>query len=77
MSHKVASITRPVKELKGFTQVEIGAGDSITVTIPLAVSDLGFYGSDLEYRVEPGEFDIMVGPSSDDDQLLLTKLTLI
>lgn len=74
---KVASITRPVKELKGFTQVEIGAGDSITVTIPLAVSDLGFYGSDLEYRVEPGEFDIMVGPSSDDDQLLLTKLTLI
>ena len=66
-----------MKELKGFTQVEIGAGDSITVTIPLAVSDLGFYGSDLEYRVEPGEFDIMVGPSSDDDQLLLTKLTLI
>lgn len=66
-----------MKELKGFTQVEIGAGDSITVTIPLDVSDLGFYGSDLEYRVEPGEFDIMVGPSSDDEQLLLTKLTLI
>ncbi|MGN1233946.1 MAG: beta-glucosidase BglX, partial [Candidatus Cryptobacteroides sp.] len=71
---KVASITRPVKELKGFAQVEVAAGKTVTVTIPLPVSELGFYDNSLQYKVEPGDFDIMVGPSSRDEDLLVARL---
>ena len=67
---KAASITRPVAELKAFRQVEVPAGGEITVDIPLEIKDMGFFGSDLRYRVEPGEFDIMVGPSANPQTLL-------
>lgn len=71
-----ASITRPVKELKGYKQVEVPAGTSVVVELPLDTNTLGFYGSDLKYVVEPGDFDIMVGPSSDSRVLKTMKLTL-
>lgn len=71
-----ASITRPVKELKAYKQVLVKAGETIVVELPLETSRLGFYGSDLNYVVEPGEFTIMAGPSSDSESLLKTKLTL-
>ena len=71
-----ASITRPVKELKAYKQVLVKAGETIVVELPLETSRLGFYCSDLNYVVEPGEFTIMAGPSSDSESLLKTKLTL-
>lgn len=72
----VASITRPVMELKGFRQVSVKAGETIQVSIPLNTCELGFYGSDLRYVVEPGEFEIMVGPSSDARFQLKDKIVL-
>lgn len=61
---KVASVTRPVKELKGFEKVSIKAGESQQVSFTLTDKELGFYNNKGVYIVEPGEFDIMVGGSS-------------
>jgi beta-glucosidase len=62
---KVASIVRPVKELKGFEKVKLNAGESKQLTFILTDAELGFYNNAGEFIVEPGEFDIMVGTSSD------------
>lgn len=61
---KVASITRPVKELKGFKKISIDPGQTVDVSFELTVEDLKFYGYDLSYDWEPGEFEIMVGGDS-------------
>lgn len=61
----VASNVRPIKELKGFKKVFIKAGEKVTVEIELDVSSLGFYNRKREYVVEAGEFEIMVGTSSE------------
>lgn len=60
----VASITRPVKELKGFKKVAINPGEKKEVTFSISTDDLKFYNSNLEYVWEPGEFIIYVGPNS-------------
>lgn len=60
----VASVTRPMKELKGFRQVELGPGESRTVSFDVPVSELGFWTPDLEYVVETGEFIVEMGPDS-------------
>ena len=62
---KVASVTRPVKELKGFQKIVLKKGESKTVTFKISVEDLKFYNSKMEYGVEPGEFEIAIAPSSD------------
>lgn len=62
---KVASVTRPVKELKGFQKINLKKGESKTVTFKISVEDLKFYNSKMEYGVEPGEFEIAIAPSSD------------
>jgi beta-glucosidase len=62
----VGSITRPVKELKGFEQVALKAGESKTITFKLTADDLRFYNSDLKFVFEPGEFKVMVGANSRD-----------
>ncbi len=62
----VGSITRPVKELKGFQKVFIKAGETKTVTFRITPEDLKFYNYDLVYDWEPGEFVIMVGGNSRD-----------
>lgn len=61
---KVASITRPIKELKGFQQVQLNPGETKEVVLVLNSSDLGFFNGEGQYIVEPGNFDIMVGNSS-------------
>lgn len=63
---KVASLVRPVKELKGFDKIMLGPGESKTVSFTLGHEELGFYDNEGNYRVEPGEFDIMVGGNSRD-----------
>ncbi|MFD2035948.1 beta-glucosidase BglX [Belliella marina] len=62
----VGSITRPVKELKGFQKVYLKAGESKTVGFELTQEDLKFYNYDIDFVFEPGEFEIMVGGNSRD-----------
>jgi beta-glucosidase len=62
---KVASIVRPVKELKGFSKFSLNAGESRKVEFTLTDKELGFYTAEGEFIVEPGEFNVMVGGSSD------------
>ena len=60
----VGSITRPVKELKGFQKIELKAGESKTVSFSITVNDLKFYNSDLKFAAEPGDFKVFIGGSS-------------
>jgi beta-glucosidase len=62
----VASLTRPIKELKGFKRISLKAKESAVITFSLAVNQLGFYNTDMKYVVEPGKFEVMVGSSSQD-----------
>lgn len=61
---KVGSITRPVKELKRFQRVTLKAGESTQVSLSLPVSELAFWGYDMNYTVEPGDFRLWVGTNS-------------
>jgi beta-glucosidase len=65
----VSSVTRPVKELKGFRRITLDPGETQTVAFPITPDRLAFYDIDMIYRVEPGEFRIMVGSSSRDEDL--------
>ncbi|MBK9381512.1 MAG: beta-glucosidase BglX [Chitinophagaceae bacterium] len=62
----VGSVTRPVKELKGFQKIDLKAGESKTVTFNITPNDLKFYNYDLKFDWEPGEFQIMIGGNSRD-----------
>jgi beta-glucosidase len=62
----VGSITRPVKELKGFKKISLNAGESQKVSFTITPEDLRFYNNDLKYDWESGDFEIMVGPNSRD-----------
>ena len=62
----VGSITRPVKELKGFQKVFLKAGESKEVSFTITPADLKFYNSDLKYDWEAGDFEIMIGGNSRD-----------
>jgi beta-glucosidase len=73
---KVSSVTRPVKELKGFQRMTLQPGETKTVALDIAPEHLAFYDLDMNYVVEPGEFEIMVGNSSRDQDLLKTQLTV-
>jgi beta-glucosidase len=70
----VSSVTRPVKELKGFRKVWLKPGERTTVAFDITPALLSFYDVNMKYVVEPGDFQIMVGNSSRDADL--TKLTL-
>lgn len=60
----VGSVTRPLKELKGFQRVTLPPGESRTVRFDLPVHELGFIGHDLRRTVEPGDFQVWVGRST-------------
>ena len=60
----VGSVTRPVKELKGFQRVALAAGETAKVTFRVPVETFGFHGLENEYVVEPGEFHVWVGPNA-------------
>lgn len=62
----VGSITRPVKELKGFERIHLKKGESKQVTFTITPDLLKFYNYDLQYVCEPGEFNVMIGPNSRD-----------
>ncbi|HWY69037.1 MAG TPA: glycoside hydrolase family 3 N-terminal domain-containing protein [Terriglobales bacterium] len=69
---EISSVTRPVKELKGFERVPIQPGETRTVTFEVGPEELRFYNREMKRVVEPGTFKIMVGPNSVD----LTSISL-
>jgi beta-glucosidase len=66
LHQQVASVTRPVKELKGFQRVTLQPGESRTVTFTVGTKALRMFNQDMKRVVEPGLFDIMAGPNSVD-----------
>ena len=71
----VASITRPVKELKGFERIHLKKGESKVVKFEITDELLKFYDRDLNYVLEPGDFEIMIGPDSSLKHLKKAVLT--
>lgn len=69
VSDKFSSISRPVLELAGFRRVTLEPGQSDQVDFHLDVSQLAFLDAKMRWRVEAGEVDILVGPSSNDLRL--------
>jgi beta-glucosidase len=60
----VGSVTRPVKELKGFQKIMLNPGETRIVTFKITPEELKFYNSDLKYDWEAGDFEIMIGTNS-------------
>ena len=76
ISDKYSSITRPVKELKDFQRVSLDPGESKEIIFNLNQSVFGYYDSEMKYIVEAGEFDILVGNSSRDEDLKKTSFSV-
>ncbi|MGI8545629.1 MAG: glycoside hydrolase family 3 N-terminal domain-containing protein [Aridibacter sp.] len=72
---EVSSVTRPIKELKGFERITLNPGETKTVTFDITPAKLQFYNRQMKRVVEPGIFDIMVGGNSKD--LINTKLEVV
>ncbi len=72
----VSSVTRPVKELKGFQKISLRPGETRTVALDITPQLLSFYDIHMKYVVEPGDFEIMVGSSSRDQDLQKMILTV-
>ena len=70
----VGSITRPLKELKGFQKIFLKKGESRKVTFTVGVDDLKFYNYDLKWVAEPGSFELMIGTNSDKVNIASFKL---
>lgn len=71
----VGSVTRPIKELKGFKKAFIKKGETQTVSFDISVEDLKFYNYDLDFVAEPGDFEVFVGTNSDVSLKTSFKLT--
>ena len=73
---KIASVARPLLELKGFAKIDLRPGQTGTVTLSLRAAELRFLGIDLEPVFEPGDVEILVGPCADRAQLLAATVKL-
>ena len=71
---EVASVTRPIKELRGFEKISLKPGETRTVTFDITDEQLGFYDNQMKYRVEKGDFTLMIGTNS--QELQSVKYTL-
>ena len=74
---RFSSVTRPVKELKDFARISLAPGETRTVGFTVTPDKLMFLDKDLKPVVEPGEFILMVGSSSDDRDLLKTSIRVL
>jgi beta-glucosidase len=74
---RLSSVTRPVKELKAFRKIHLEAGQTANVTFEISPEQLAFYDIDMNFVVEPGEFEIMIGNSSRDADLQKVTLTVV
>jgi beta-glucosidase len=73
----VSSVSRPVKELKGFKRISLKPGDSKTVTLTISPEHLSFINANMEHTIESGDFEIMIGNSSRDQDLAKAILHVI
>ena len=73
---RFSSVTRPLKELKGFQRVRLGPGETRTVAFDITPELLAFYDVNMKFTVEPGDFDIMIGVSSRDSDLQTVTLAV-
>jgi len=62
----VASVTGPVKELKGFKRIFLKPGETKTINFTIVPKSLEFYNIDMKKTIEPGKFDVMIGGNSED-----------
>ena len=76
MHDVIASVIRPVKQLIAFTRVELNPGETKTVTFQLKPEDFSLVNRKEERVIEPGDFELFIGHSSKDDDLLKTRFTL-
>jgi beta-glucosidase len=72
-----SSVTRPVKELKGFKKISLNVGESTVVEMEILPEHLAFTNINMEYMVEPGDFEIMVGKSSRAEDLIKVMLNIV
>jgi beta-glucosidase len=70
----ISSITRPVKELKGFQKVFLKKGEKKTITFSLTQNELSFYNQHMEWVTEPGDFEIFIGGNSDTQNKVIVSL---
>jgi beta-glucosidase len=73
---RISSVTRPIKELKGFKKVWLKPGETQTVKLGIDQESLAFYDVNMEYSIEPGEFEILIGTSSRTADLTPLVLTV-
>lgn len=69
INDKISSVTTPVKVLKGFKKTEVNPSETTTVSFSIPCNELGLWDKDMNYVIEPGEFEIMIGASADDIRL--------
>ncbi|MBK7215347.1 MAG: glycoside hydrolase family 3 C-terminal domain-containing protein [Bacteroidales bacterium] len=62
---KISSVTRPIKELKDFARISLKPGESMEVSFTITPDKLQFYNKEMKRVVEPGEFEVMIGPDSE------------
>lgn len=72
-----ASVTRPVRELKGFQRVTLRPGEKRTIEFTLMPEQLGFYDREMRFVVEPGEFKVILGTSSADEHELSANFEVV
>ena len=70
----VGSVTRPVRELKGFQKIDLKKGQMQKVLFELSIEDLKFYNSNLKFEAEPGRFEIFVGTNSNTENKVSFEL---
>ena len=74
---RIASVARPLLELRGFAKILLQPGEQGTVSLQLPVAELCFLNGDLTSVFEPGEGEVLVGPSANRAQLLHTSIQLL
>jgi beta-glucosidase len=77
INDKISSVTTPVKVLKGFKKTKVDPNKTVTFKFSIPCDELGIWDKNMNYVVEPGEFDIMIGASAEDirlkDSIIITK----
>lgn len=74
MCDEVASVTRPIKELRGFNKIKLEKGETRNIVFEIKDTQLGFYDNQMKYVIEKGAFTFMLGTNSEDLQTI--KYTL-
>ncbi|MCC8018699.1 MAG: glycoside hydrolase family 3 C-terminal domain-containing protein [Rikenellaceae bacterium] len=77
LTQEYASVTRPVKELKGFRRIALSPGESRRVEFTVTPDDMALLDADMLYTIEPGDFIVSIGPSSRDRDLQQARFTVL